>query len=126
MKKKKLKKKIKWADVEDLAFILIDKLPAVDPKKLSEKEIKEYVIGLSDFSESAKQSTPEALQAIQARWESEFSEIEKAEEGGHAEETLDEDEYRNDRMIDENVEQDVKEPSKELDLEEGFQEEEVR
>ncbi len=98
------KKKLKWADAEDIAFLLIDLYPQTDPMKLSLKEIERRASSLTDLKSGGK-AKEEDLEEIQKIWFEERSDME--DELGPFEdeidEELDEDDYRNDRMIDDDT-----------------------
>jgi FeS assembly protein IscX len=123
------KRKIKWSDSEDIAFQLIDKYPSADASKLSLEEIAKRASSLPNFSGSTKPSR-EDLEAIQRCWFEERSDMEdelgpivaESEEN----EDLDEDEYRNDRMIDDEMSLALDdEDEDEEELGDGFHEEEI-
>jgi FeS assembly protein IscX len=99
------KKKLKWTDSEDIAFELIDKFPSTDPSKLSLPDIQRRVTSLPSFGGSAKVE-PETLETIQRVWFEERSDME--DELGplsdqESDEALDEDDYRDDRMIEDDL-----------------------
>ncbi|TVQ78122.1 MAG: Fe-S assembly protein IscX [Bradymonadales bacterium] len=122
---KKTAKKLKWSDIGDIAFRLIDEHPRLDPSRLSVGSIEDMVLALADFGESSKQPTEELLQEIQERWAEERDEIadelEPIEEA--EEEDLDEDRYREDRTADEKDEDDESEDETEPEFDE-FEEDE--
>jgi len=99
---KKAVKKLKWTDIGDLAFRLIDEHPKTDPSKLSAASISDYVCALPDFGDKAKKPGLTLLEEIQSRWAEERDDMVDelgplAEDAGE----LDEDAYHNDRMVDE-------------------------
>ncbi len=124
------KKKIKWSDTEDIAFELIDKYPQIDPTKLSLQDIQRRVTGLTSFSGPAKVDS-EVLESIQQIWYEERTDME--DELGPLPEfdedsNLDEDDYRDDRMVDDSGDDldddDGDDDEDEDGLGEGFHEEE--
>lgn len=125
------KKKLKWGDAEDIAFLLIDKYPTTDANKLSLSEISKRASALPALAGSSKPST-EHLEAIQRSWfeeradmEDELGPISVAREEG---DDLDEDEYRDDRMIDDELSVpplDDDEDEDEDELGEGFHEDDL-
>ena len=99
------KKKLKWTDVEDLAFQLIDMHPSTDPMRLSLGEVAKKVTALPNFGGGPKPDS-DVLEAIQQSWYEERSDME--DELGplsadDSDDDLNEDEYRDDRMIDDEV-----------------------
>jgi FeS assembly protein IscX len=99
---KKSVKKLKWDDVEDVAFRLIDEHPQVDPSRLAIATVVDMVRALPDFGEATKKPSKDTVEAIQERWAEERDDM--VDELGPLEEfqeELDEDEYRSDRMVDE-------------------------
>lgn len=119
-------KKLKWTDTEDIAFQLIDRYPSVDPMKLNLSEIQKRVSDLPSFGGSSKVD-PEVLEEIQNTWYEERSDMED-ELGPLLDEAseLDEEDYRDDRMIDEEV-VDLGDDSDddEDELDDGFHEDEL-
>lgn len=115
---KKAEKKLKWSDIEDLAFRLIDEHPQVDPSRLALASILDYVVALPDFGESSKKPGKDLLEELQERWAEERADMD--DELGPLEEPtedLDEDEYRSDRMVDE---QDYSDDDEDDDEEDEF------
>lgn len=99
------KKKFSWNDVDEIAFLLIDKFPAQDAKLLRLEEIKERVMALPNFAAGKnKKVDPTILELIQTTWSEEREDMEDelgpvgVLRGGDG---MDEDEYRDDIMIDE-------------------------
>lgn len=97
------KKKLKWADSEDIAFLLIDKYPDADAMKLSLAEVGRRASALPGLAGASK-PTSAHLEAIQQSWYEERADMEDElgpiGNSGEDDEDLDEDEYRDDRMID--------------------------
>ena len=120
----KRQKKLSWADTEELTFRLIDEHPNVDPRKLSSQEIFEMVTELQDFSDKTKPNGAR-LEELATRWYEERSEMD--DELGSLEDVasddLDEDDYREDRMVDEEVDEDSETMSLD-DMEEEDEEDE--
>ncbi len=129
------KKKLKWNDVEDIAFRLIDEHPDTNPMHLRLNELKNHVTALRDFGDDAKKAKDEVLEAIQTTWFEERSEMEDelgplSTVRSDEEDNLDEDDYRDDKMIDEEKVLDEEsvvtdEDEDEDEFGEGFQEEEA-
>lgn len=98
-----------WSDTEELAFRLIDEHPDVDPTKLSPESVVELVLGLPDFGDRNKKPKLEVIEELQARWYEERADME--DELGplqdmDIDEDLDEDEYRDDRLVEDSDEDD--------------------
>lgn len=121
------KGKLNWSNVEDIAFRLIDEYPQVNPLKLRMTELHKYITKLPDFSDDPKKSNEAILENIMMTWFEERQEME--DELGPLpadEEELDEDDFREDRMIDDEEELDDEDDDEDEDeFEDGFQEEEI-
>ncbi len=125
------KQKLKWSDSEDIAFLLIDRYPSVDPTKLSLEEIKRRASALPDLKGAAGKPSDGVIESIQKVWFEERSDME--DELGpfevEATDDLDEDDYRDDRMIDEDDDLDLggddDEDEDGDEFGDGFQEEEI-
>jgi len=125
------KQKLKWTDAEEIAFRLIDQFPKMDPLKVRFTDLHKYITGLPEFSDSPKKSNEKILEEIQMRWYEERKDME--DELGpvvsEPEEDLDEDNYRDDEMVeDEEVVADDDEEDDgygDDEFGEGFQEEEA-
>lgn len=116
--------KLKWTDTEELTFRLIDQYPNLDPTRLSPDALIEHVISLPDFGEKRSKPDRLLLEDLQTRWFEERSDMEDElgpleEPAGDGEE-LDEDAYREDRMIEDEDEEEesFSEPYDEDDEEE--------
>lgn len=125
------KKKLKWSDTEDIAFLLIDKYPSADPNKLSLGEIAKRASSLPALASSSK-PTEDDLEMIQRSWYEERTDMEDelgpiGRDGQDEDEDLDEDEYRNDRMIDDepSLGFDDDDDDDEEELGDGFHEDEL-
>lgn len=107
----KKSEKLTWADQEELVFRLIDEYPEINPTKISADVLIDLVNRLSDFNEKSSQPKPADLEEIRAQWFEERSEMEDElgpmTEGSIDEESLDEDEYRDDRPVEESEEDDL-------------------
>ena len=98
------KQKLKWTDAEEIAFRLIDQYPSMDPLKVRFTDLHRYITSLPDFSDSPKKSNEKILEDIQMRWYEERKDME--DELGPVvtqaeDEDLDEDNYRDDEMVEE-------------------------
>ncbi len=122
------KQKLKWTDAEDIAFRLIDEYPSMDPLKVRFTDLHKYITSLPDFSDSPKKSNEKILEDIQMRWYEERKDME--DELGpvvaEVEEDLDEDNYRDDEMVEEEgIVTDDDEDEDEDEFGDGFQEAEA-
>jgi FeS assembly protein IscX len=59
---------LKWTDSLDIAIELDEKYPDVDPSRVRFTELREWVIGLDDFSDDPAHSGEKILEAIQMAW----------------------------------------------------------
>jgi len=104
---KKTQKKLNWSELAEIAFRLIDEHPQRDPRRLSSQEIFEMVTELPDFSDKTKPAASK-IEELATRWYEERSDMD--DELGSLDdlpkEELDEDDYRDDRQIEEVEEED--------------------
>jgi len=104
---KKPQKKLNWSDLQEIAFRLIDEHPQRDPRRLSTHEIFEMVTELPDFSDKTKPAASK-IEELATRWYEERSDMD--DELGSLDdlpkEELDEDDYREDRQVEEVEEED--------------------
>ena len=63
---------MKWDDVEDIALMLIEKYPAVDPLSVRFTDLHKWVVELEGFSDYPKASNEKKLEAIQMAWYEEY------------------------------------------------------
>lgn len=128
------KQKLKWTDVEEIAFRLIDRFPSMDPLKIRFTDLHKHVTNLPEFSDSPKKSSEKILEEIQMRWHEERQEMEDelgpVSSGPSDDDELDEDDYRDDQMTgaveDPLPGLDDDEEEEEDEFGDGFQEEEGR
>lgn len=115
-----------WSDSKELAFRLIDEYPQVDPSKISQKNLIEFVKALPDFADSAKKPNIECLQDLRDRWFEERTDMEDELgplEAIRGDEELDEDEYRDDRLVEESDdERDEDDDNDTISFDEAFNE----
>ena len=123
--------KLKWTDTEEIAFRLIDKYPDADPLKVRFTELHKYVLAIPGFSDDPKKSNEKILEAIQMTWLEErqdmVDELGPISGGEDDDDTLDEDDYSDERMTDDEDEsdEDNDEDEDEDEFGDGFQEEEI-
>ena len=61
-------KQLKWTDVEDIAILLAEKHPDVDPLSVRFTDLHKWVRELPGFSDDPNKSGEKILEAIQMRW----------------------------------------------------------
>jgi len=59
---------MKWTDSLDIALDLIDEHPDVDPKTIRFTELRQWVMALENFDDSADRCGERILEAIQMCW----------------------------------------------------------
>lgn len=59
---------MKWTDINELAIVLSEKHPDVDPKQIRFVELMEWVMALPGFNDDPKHCGEKILEAIQAAW----------------------------------------------------------
>ena len=59
---------LKWTDSLDIAIELDEKYPEIDPKQVRFTDLREWVIGLDQFSDDPEHSGEKILEAIQMAW----------------------------------------------------------
>ena len=59
---------MKWTDSLDIALDLIDEHPDVDPKTIRFTELRQWVMALENFNDSADRCGERILEAIQMCW----------------------------------------------------------
>lgn len=111
--------KLGWSDTEEIAFLLIDAYPKLDPSKLSASRLTSLVSNLPGFGDKSKPETAD-LEAIQETWYEERSEME--DELGpfgplDEDSELDEEIYRDDRMVEDSDDSD---DTEEVSLDDAF------
>ena len=61
-------KQLKWTDVEDIAILLAEKFPDVDPLSVRFTDLHKWVQELPGFSDDPNKSGEKILEAIQMCW----------------------------------------------------------
>lgn len=64
--------KLTWIDSEDIALLLADKFPELDPLSVRFTDLHEWVCRLPDFSDNPASSNERKLEAIQMAWLEEY------------------------------------------------------
>jgi FeS assembly protein IscX len=63
---------LKWTDTEDLAILLHERFPAVDPLSVRFTDLHQWVCEISNFGDDPKASNEKKLEAIQMAWLEEY------------------------------------------------------
>ena len=66
--------KLKWTDSEDIALLLHEKHPDLDPLTVRFTDLHDWVIALPEFGDNPKSSNEAKLEAIQMAWLDEYRE----------------------------------------------------
>jgi FeS assembly protein IscX len=61
-------KSITWTDIQDIAILLTDTYPEIDPLSLRFTRLHEMVMALPGFMGEADKSNEKILEAIQMAW----------------------------------------------------------
>ena len=64
--------KLKWTDSEDIAILLHEQRPNVDPLTVRFTDLREWVVALDDFGDDPHTSNEAKLEAIQMAWLEEY------------------------------------------------------
>ena len=67
-------KELTWDDAEDIALMLAEKFPDLDPLTVRFTDLHKYVTELPGFAADPKLSNEGKLEAIQMAWHEEFQE----------------------------------------------------
>ncbi len=67
-------KELTWDDAEDIALMLSEKLPDLDPLTVRFTDLHRYVTELPGFTADPKLSNEGKLEAIQMAWHEEYQE----------------------------------------------------
>lgn len=67
-------KELTWDDAEDIALLLAEKFPDLDPLTVRFTDLHRYVTELPGFAADPKLSNEAKLEAIQMAWHEEFQE----------------------------------------------------
>lgn len=59
---------MKWTDVQEIVFGLVETHPAVDPRYLNFVDLRNWVMGLPDFDDEPSRCGEKVLEAIQMAW----------------------------------------------------------
>ena len=64
--------KFTWRDIDEIAIVLVETYPDVDPMSVGNDELQKMVTGLPAFSDDSDAVTERILEAIQAAWYDEY------------------------------------------------------
>ncbi len=59
---------MKWIDIHDIAFDLMEKFPEVDPRYILFTDLHKWVTELENFEDENNKSNEKILEAIQMAW----------------------------------------------------------
>ncbi|KOR28389.1 hypothetical protein TI03_04825 [Achromatium sp. WMS1] len=59
---------MKWTDTQDLAMILDETYPNVDPRYVNFVDLRNWILALPNFSDHKNRSGEKILEAIQMAW----------------------------------------------------------
>ena len=65
-------RKLKWLDSEEIAILLHDEKPDLDPLTVRFTDLREWVVALPDFGDDPHASNEAKLEAIQMAWLEEY------------------------------------------------------
>jgi len=68
-----MRKKLTWVDSEDLAILLRERRPDVDPLTVRFTDLHKWVVELPEFGDDPAASNEAKLEAIQMAWSEEYS-----------------------------------------------------
>ena len=57
-----------WTDSLEIAILLSEKFPDIDPKTINFVDLRDMVIGLDEFEEGGSKCGERVLEAIQMNW----------------------------------------------------------
>ena len=59
---------LKWVDVNEIAYELVDSQPDVDPLSVKFTDLRDWVLALPDFDDDPDKCGERILEAIQMAW----------------------------------------------------------
>ena len=65
-------REISWSDIPEIAILLQEKFPELDPYTVRFTDLHRYVIELPGFTGDPAKSTEGILEAIQTAWHEEY------------------------------------------------------
>ena len=61
-----------WTDIEDIAYALFEKEPALDPLTVRFTDLRDKILELPNFTGEREQCNEKILEAVQMAWLEEF------------------------------------------------------
>jgi FeS assembly protein IscX len=61
-------KSLRWTDVAEIAMILADKYPNINPINIRFTDLHAWICNLDEFNDDPKRSNEKILETIQAMW----------------------------------------------------------
>lgn len=71
--------KLRWIDSEDIAILLHERFPALDPLSVRFTDLHQWVCELPEFGDDPKSSNEPKLEAIQMAWLEEYKDAQDEE-----------------------------------------------
>ena len=59
---------LKWTDTIDIAILLSDKYPNINPETIRFTDLHKWICELNDFDDDPNKSNEKVLEAIQMAW----------------------------------------------------------
>jgi FeS assembly protein IscX len=59
---------LKWTDTMDIAILLSDKYPNINPETIRFTDLHKWICELNDFDDDPNKSNEKVLEAIQMAW----------------------------------------------------------
>jgi FeS assembly protein IscX len=59
---------LKWTDTVDIAILLSDKYPNINPETIRFTDLHKWICELNDFDDDPNKSNEKVLEAIQMAW----------------------------------------------------------
>ena len=66
---------LSWNQIDDIAFALCEKFPAVDPLTIRFTDLHKWICELDGFNDDPAASSEGKLEAIQMAWHEEYLEL---------------------------------------------------
>ena len=64
---------LRWTDVAEISFQLVEAYPDVDPKYVSFPDLYRWILALPDFGDDPARCNERVLEAIQGAWLAELA-----------------------------------------------------
>ncbi len=59
---------LKWIDSRELAIVLSEQFPDIDPKTILFTDLREWILDLDDFDDDPNHCNERILEAVQMYW----------------------------------------------------------